>query len=327
MVPSFSEVVESIRGELDRVEKALREYLKSDVVLIPSIGNYMSDNGGKRIRPMLVLLSARACGYEGERSITHSCVVEYIHTATLLHDDVVDGAQVRRGFPSANAKWGNEASVLVGDYLFARSFHLMSADDDLRIMQVLSDASVSLAEGEVLQLVNMYNLEATEEDYLRIIFRKTAALISSCCRVGAILGRAESWREEALAEYGRHVGYAFQMADDALDYTASAERLGKAVGNDLREGNVTLPLLHLFREADEGERRLIKEIFLHSEEGDERGLNQIRSLMERYGSIEYTLEKARGRVARAREALSPLKENFYVNALHSLAEYVVERDF
>ncbi|MFQ5894902.1 MAG: polyprenyl synthetase family protein [Nitrospinota bacterium] len=326
MAVSFSEVMASLRGELDRVEAAIREHLRSDVALIGDIGGYLSGNGGKRVRPLLVLLSAKACGYEGERSITHSCVVEYIHTASLLHDDVVDGAEKRRGWPSANAKWGNEASVLVGDYLFAKSFALMSRDADPRILNAISQATTHLSEGEVLELVNLYNLSCSEEQYLDVVFRKTGALIEASCRVGAILGGASPAMEEALGAYGRQVGYAFQLVDDVLDYTADEARLGKPVGQDLREGKVTLPLLRLYQLASPEEKGRLRAAVLEAEGVGEEELAHLRNLMRACGAIEYTLDRASAYVKAAKGHLSAMGDSYYVDGLRALADYVVGRD-
>jgi octaprenyl-diphosphate synthase len=322
----IEDVLEGIRTQLEQVDSALLAHLESDVALIPAIGSYLARGGGKRVRPILVLLTAKLCVYEGARYITHSCVVEFIHTATLLHDDVVDSSQLRRGAPSANARWGNEASVLVGDYLFAKSLWLMAADQDPRIIQVISDATVYLSEGEVLQLVNEFNLAATEESYLDVIYRKTAALIASCCQIGAILGNAPPEREQALGEFGRNVGYAFQLVDDALDYTAKSERLGKPVGKDLAEGNVTLPLIYLYRLADEGEKHLIRELFFESNGSPQGRLQRILELMKKYRAIEYTMGQARDYVGRAKAILRKFETSYYQQALLSLADYIVERD-
>lgn len=322
----FEDVVEGVRSELDEVDNALLANLESDVPLIPAIGNYLARGGGKRVRPILVLLTSRLCGYEGARYITHSCVVEFIHTATLLHDDVVDSSQVRRGGPSANARWGNEASVLVGDYLFAKSLWLLAADSDPRIIQAVSNATVYLSEGEVLQLINEFNLAASEKSYLDVIYRKTAALIASCCQIGAILGKASSEREQALTEFGRNVGYAFQLVDDVLDYTAKSERLGKPVGNDLTEGNVTLPLIHLYRLAGEGEKQTIRELFLEPNGNPDGRLQIILEMMKKHGAIEYTMKQARDYAERAKAILKKFETSHHQQALLSLADYVVERE-
>lgn len=325
----YSEVLEHIQADLDAVEGALSTHLNSDVPLIPSIGHYLARGGGKRIRPSLVLLTAKLCGYEGERYITHSCVVEFIHTATLLHDDVVDASELRRGAPSANARWGNEASVLVGDYLFAKSLWLMALDNDPAIIRAVSDATVYLSEGEVLQLINEYNLASTEESYLEVIYRKTAALMAASCRIGAILGNATPEVEEKLAEFGSNIGYAFQLVDDALDYMSRADRIGKPIGQDLSDGNVTLPLIHLYRSAPEDEKQFIRQVFFESNGTPHGKLSRILELMKKHGAIEYTMGRAGEFVERAKTALGEIPDGvdpFYRNALLSLAGFIVERD-
>ncbi len=325
----YSEVLEHIQADMDAVEGALSTHLNSDVPLIPSIGHYLARGGGKRIRPSLVLLTAKLCGYEGERYITHSCVVEFIHTATLLHDDVVDASELRRGAPSANARWGNEASVLVGDYLFAKSLWLMALDNDPAIIRTVSDATVYLSEGEVLQLINEYNLASTEESYLEVIYRNTAALMAASCRIGAILGNATPEVEEKLAEFGSNIGYAFQLVDDALDYMSRADRIGKPIGQDLSDGNVTLPLIHLYRSAPEDEKQFIRQVFFESNGTPHGKLSRILELMKKHGAIEYTMGRAGEFVERAKAVLGEIPDSvdpFYRNALLSLAGFIVERD-
>ncbi len=323
---NFSEIVESLAPDLERVEEAIQANFHSDVVLIPDVSGYLSGSGGKRIRPMLLLLAAKASGYEGPRAVLHGCVVEYIHTATLLHDDVVDGAEVRRGKSSANSKWGNEASVLVGDFLFAKSFSMMAADGDGRIMKTMAEACTLLSEGEVLQLVNMYNLRITEEEYLDVIYRKTAALIAASCRVGALLGESPPTFADALHQFGVQVGYAFQLVDDALDYTGEVGRTGKSVGKDLREGNVTLPLLRASALATPAEFERLSEIVVRSESIGPEGLADVLGMMRKYKAVPYTLDRARGHAEAGKAALSILPDSVHVDALRALADYIVERD-
>ena len=326
---SYAEVTEHLQDDLNAVEEALTAYLNSDVPLIPSIGHHLARGGGKRIRPTLVLLTSKLCGYEGDRCISNSCLVEFIHTATLLHDDVVDASEMRRGAPSANARWGNEASVLVGDYLFAKSLWLMAADRDPDIIRVVSDATVYLSEGEVLQLINEYNLASTEESYLDVIYRKTAALMATCCRVGAILGNMPPEVEEHLGTFGSNIGSAFQLVDDALDYMARADRIGKPVGQDLSDGNVTLPLIHLYRLAAEEEKQRIRQVFFESNGTPDGKLEDILEMMKKHGAIEYTMARAADFVERAKASLRELPDDldpFYRNALIALADYIVARD-
>jgi len=323
----FSEIVENLSEDLERVEESIQENFRSDVVLIPDVSGHLSGSGGKRIRPLLLLLSARACGYEGPRAITHSVVVEFIHTATLLHDDVVDGAEVRRGNSSANLKWGNEASVLVGDFLFARSFSMMAQDGNAEILKTMSNACTLLSEGEVLQLVNMYNIRLKEEDYLDVIYRKTAALIASSCRVGALLGEGSPPIVNAMNQFGSQVGYAFQLVDDALDYMGDENRTGKEVGKDLREGNVTMPLLRLCALATPAEFDLVCQLIVHSDDIAPEDFRDVVKMMEKYNTISYTLDRARGYIEAAKSALSALPDSTNVDALRAVADYIVERNY
>jgi octaprenyl-diphosphate synthase len=320
----FEDVLELVEDDLERVSAAIRMNFESDVALIPTIGNYLSNNGGKRLRPILVLLSSRFGGYTGERRITYSCVVEFIHLASLLHDDVVDEADLRRGGPSANSNWGNEASVLVGDFLFAKSFALLSEENVAEALRSLSRASCHMAEGEVLELVNHGNLLLTEDEYLDVVYRKTAALIESCCEVGAVLGELDGERKSALRTYGRKVGLAFQLVDDALDYVACEDRLGKSIGKDLQEANITLPLIHLHTKAAPDERDFLGKL-IDAEEADKRDLARVLQLMEKYGTIPYVLGRARQFVQDAVAVLRPFDADRSALALIAVAHYVLER--
>lgn len=318
-------VLDLIGEELKRVEKSIKENFHSEVALIPIIGNYLSDNGGKRIRPMLVLLSSKLSGYRGDAHIIHSCVVEFIHSATLLHDDVVDEAKMRRGSPSANSKWGNKASVLVGDFLFAKSFDLLSNHSNIEIMRGISLACTCMAEGEVLQLINKNNIMMKKEEYLKIIQLKTATLMACCCQIGAILGGALPKEELALRNFGHNLGMAFQLVDDALDYVAKEERLGKTIGKDLKEGNVTLPLICLYRRASAEEKAIIKEI-VESSSVEIRNLLCVIDLMRKYKAIEDTLEKAHSFMVQAESELKSLGQSKYKEALIALANYILDRE-
>jgi octaprenyl-diphosphate synthase len=321
----FSAVLDRFRDDLTRVEEAMRQSLASQVDLIPTIGDHLVDGGGKRIRPLLLLASSSLCGYEGPRAITLGCVVELIHTATLLHDDVVDGAEKRRGLPTANVRWGNHASVLVGDYLFATSFSLMAADGDVRIMQAMAGAVTRLAEGEVLQLASRCQLTEEEEGYLEVVDRKTASLISAACRIGAILGEASAEEAEALGLFGREIGVAFQLVDDALDYMAEEARLGKPVGQDLLEGHVTLPLIHLYRNATAAERQTLAEL-LRDRDRARRLMPQVVAMMRDYKATDYTLQAASRYVAQAKKRLGLFEPSPAREALAAIADYIVARD-
>ncbi|MBI5188735.1 MAG: polyprenyl synthetase family protein [Nitrospirae bacterium] len=332
----FKDVVTILQEDLKRVEAYLKRNFQSDVTLIPTISSYLSNGGGKRLRPILVLAASKLCGYNGgDRHIRYSCVVELIHAATLLHDDVVDEADIRRGIPSANAKWGNDASVLVGDYLFSMSFSLMAEECDKRIITLMSDVSRKVAEGEVKQLICKYDLDTAEDVYIDVISRKTAALISACCGIGAMLGGVTHDKEDALISFGENIGIAFQLIDDVLDYTSNEIVLGKPVGNDLSEGKVTLPLIHLYKEAKEKERDELKEIVKsyktcskRSESIGNEQLKRIIYLMNNYGSIDYTMNIARKYIENAKSDITPLMQassEKYFNALISLADYILER--
>ena len=322
----FSEILDSLASELDDVEEAIQSNFHSDVVLIPDVSEYLIGSGGKRIRPMLLMLVARAFGYTGPRVATMGCVVEYIHTATLLHDDVVDDAKMRRGSQSANSKWSNEASVLVGDFLFAKSFSLMASDADGRILKTMSQACTLLSEGEVLQLINMYNLRLKEEEYLGVVYRKTAALIAASCRIGALIPDSPPTFADAIHQFGVQIGYAFQLVDDALDYMGDAQRTGKSVGEDLREGNVTLPLIRVCAQATGSEFERLNRLVVNAEEIHAEDMDDVLELMNKYGAVDYTLDRARGYVEAGKAALSVLPDSPHVDVLCDVADYIVDRD-
>ena len=323
----FSEIMNLLSSDLEEVEKEIKKNFYSDVVLIPDVSEYLSSSGGKSIRPLLLLLSSRACGYSGHKAIKHSCVVEFIHTATLLHDDVVDGADVRRGNPSANSKWGNEASVLVGDFLFAKSFELMSSEEDTRIVKTMSEACTLLSEGEVLQLINLYNTDITEEEYLKVVFRKTAALIAASCKLGAILSDSPNHIIESFNSYGENIGYSFQLIDDALDYTGNENETGKKIGNDLIDGNITLPLLHLLSSIDEIRKERLKKIILESKVILEEDQSFVLKLMDEYDSVAYTRNLAKRYAENAKSSLSVIEKSENLDSLISLADFIVDRKF
>ncbi|MBI5183560.1 MAG: polyprenyl synthetase family protein [Nitrospinae bacterium] len=321
----FREVLIILKDDLNKLEASIKENFQSDVLLIPTISNYLS-NGGKRIRPILLLTSSRLCGYNnGNKHITYSCVVEFIHTATLLHDDVLDEAEIRRGNPAANLRWGNGASVLVGDFLLSRSLTMMAEVKDPRIIFYFSDASRRMVEGEVMEMINPFNLNITEEEYIGIIKRKTASLISASCRVGAILGKSLSTEEDRLSNFGTEVGIAFQLVDDVFDYASEETKIGKEIGKDIRKGKVTLPLIHLYNNASQKDRKLIEDI-VKTGDIQREDFNKIVDLMKRYHSIDYTMDKARGYIREAKERMSNFKGSLYLNAIFSVADYIVERD-
>ncbi len=313
-----------IGEDLKNVELQFKKDLQSDVPLIRKVGEYVLSSGGKRIRPALLLLSAKLCGYQGDRHVPLASVIEFIHTATLLHDDVVDNANLRRGIASANTLWGNEASVLVGDFLFSKSFSLMVADGDLRVLQVLSAATTIIAEGEVLQLISTSDMDLTEERYVEVVKSKTAILLSAACQAGAILGEATTTHEEALREFGMSLGIAFQLMDDTLDYVASEEEFGKCIGHDLEEGKITLPLIHTLRQCTTAERERIGDI-VTKELPDKSDFRAVFDLVHTYGGIDYTIARARDYIAQAKSQLGSFSSSPLRDALMSLSDYVVTR--
>ena len=320
----MDKVLELLKDDLPRVEAQFKVDLTSHVALIRKVGEYVLASGGKRVRPILLLLAARLAGYRGDAHIGLASVVEFIHTATLLHDDVVDSAVLRRGNASANSVWGNEASVLVGDFLFAKSFSIMVRGGNLGVLQALSDATTQMAEGEVLQLISTCDLEMDEERYLQVIENKTAILISAACRVGGILGAVGSGQEEALAAFGMDLGIAFQLMDDALDYVADQEEFGKAKGHDLAEGKMTLPLIYALRNCSPAERQDVAEV-VETEELDDAALSRIIDLIDRYQGIEYTRKRAADMVARAKSHLEIFPGSPEREALFGVADYVLSR--
>ena len=313
-----------IGEDLKLVELQFRKDLKSEVPLISKVGEYVLSSGGKRIRPALLLLSARLCGYTGPRSVPLASVIEFIHTATLLHDDVVDNAHLRRGNASANTLWGNEASVLVGDFLFSKSFSLLVADGDLNILRILPGATTIIAEGEVLQLICTSDLEITEARYVEVIESKTAILISAACRAGAILGGATPEQEEALGRFGMNLGIAFQLMDDTLDYIASEEQFGKSIGHDLEEGKITLPLIRTLSLCSAEERADIAAI-VDKELFDLDEFARVLGYVQRYGGIEYTIDAARQLINQGKEHLACFPQSPVKEALIELANYTVSR--
>jgi len=322
----LKERVAALVGEdLAAVEAEIRRELDSPVPLIQEMGGYIAGAGGKRLRPMLLLLAARVAGYQGLRGVRLACVVELLHTATLIHDDVVDQAPLRRGRPSANAQWGDDASVLVGDHLYSKSFAALVRDNDRAVMETLARATVSMTEAEVFQLELKRSGGTSETDYVRIITQKTASFISACCRIGALLGGVDAPRVEALTRYGLDIGVAFQIADDALDFAADQDRLGKAVGADLREGKRTLPLIATLERATpaeaEGIRALLRRRTLDAAEVD-----TIRRLVLDHGGVEYARARALEHARAAKRDLAAFAPSEAREILALVADFVVERD-
>ena len=311
-----------VADDRQAVDALIRQRLHSEVVLINQISHYIINSGGKRMRPVLVLLSARAFGYSGKDHLELAAVIEFIHTATLLHDDVVDASELRRGRDTANAVWGNEASVLVGDFLYSRAFQMMVSVQNMRVMEILAQATNTIAEGEVKQLLNVHNIETTEEVYLDVIRSKTAKLFESAAQLGAVLAGRPAEEEQALAAYGMYLGTAFQLIDDALDYSSSAEELGKNIGDDLAEGKPTLPLLYTLHNGNEVQRTLIRSVI---EEGGKDRISEVIAAIESTGAIAYTSRSAQIEADKAIAQLAIIPDSPYKEALVALARFAVSR--
>jgi octaprenyl-diphosphate synthase len=317
-------VFKCIGDDLEKVDQEFRNNLRSNVPIISAIGEYLLLSGGKRFRAKLLLLSSKLCGYRGDVHISMASLIEFIHTATLLHDDVVDRAELRRGIDSANSKWGNEASVLVGDFLFTKCFSLLVQSGNWKILQIMSKATTTMAEGELEELVRTNDLSLTEDGYLSIITRKTASLISAATQIGAILGHVSEEKERALSEFGMNVGIAFQLIDDHLDYTSNEEEFGKKIGIDLQDGKITLPLIHTLHHCNKKEEAFIRET-VESKPIIKDKFFRVVEIIHRYRGIQYTWEKARDYVERAKSYLHLFPGSKEKEALYALANYVLER--
>ena len=313
-----------VEAEMTEVNQLIIRELRSDVVLINQIGHYIVSSGGKRLRPVLLLLVAKALGYGKDEHITLAAVIEFIHTATLLHDDVVDESSMRRGQDTVNELWGNSASVLVGDYLYSRSFELMVSVNNMRIMEILSRTTTAIAEGEVLQLLNCNNPATNEQKYLQVISRKTAILFSAAAQLAAVLVGAPEDIEISLKEYGLRLGIAFQLVDDALDYKADPEDLGKNIGDDLAEGKPTLPLIYAIEHGTEQQAELLRHTI---KEGDRDRFKEVYEIIESTQAIEYTTIRAKEEANKAIEALVGIEHSEYKEALIRLAQFSVERSY
>lgn len=313
-----------ILQDLDAVNRIIRQQMNSDVALVGRIAEYIINAGGKRIRPVLVLLMAKALGYQGSHHQTLAATIEFIHTATLLHDDVVDESELRRGIPSANALFGNASSVLVGDFLYTRAFQMMVSVGDMRILDVLADATNLIAEGEVLQLMNVRNTDIDEEAYFRVIYAKTAKLFEASSVIGALVADAEEDKVEAAARFGRALGMAFQLIDDMLDYAGNSDVMGKNVGNDLKEGKMTLPVIYLMKNGSSEQKAFIRRSV---ENRDESCFAGVSDAVRSSGALEYTYRKARQSVTEAVQALSALNSGQYKKSLLELSSFSVERKF
>lgn len=322
---SLEQILTLVKADMQAVDQAILAQINSEVVLINQLGHYIISGGGKRIRPLIAVLAANAVGYKGQEHITCAAFVEFIHTATLLHDDVVDESDMRRGCETANARFGNAASVLVGDFIYTRAFQMMASLRSLDVLQVMSDATNVIAEGEVQQLMNVNNPETTEANYMQVIYSKTARLFEAASQCSAIVSGADQATVIAMRDYGRYLGTAFQLVDDILDYSANAEQLGKNIGDDLAEGKPTLPLLHAMRSGNLQQAALIREAI---EQGGKReALDEILTIMAEHKSLDYTMERAKQEAQKAVDAIAILPESEYKQALISLAYLSVDRSY
>jgi len=313
-----------VAEDMKAVDAVIQQRLSSEVVLVNQLSQYIVNSGGKRLRPLLSLMSSQAYGYKGEHHHTLAAIIEFIHTATLLHDDVVDESELRRGRETANALFGNAASVLVGDFLYSRAFEMMVDVGSMKVMQILAETTNVIAEGEVMQLMNCHDADTTEQRYLDVIHAKTAKLFEAATRLGAVLCERPEAEEQAMASYGMHLGTAFQLIDDVLDYSSSSEEMGKNVGDDLAEGKPTLPLIYAMRNGTEEQSKVVRKAI---EEGGLNYLDEVMDAIKQTGAIEYTEETARKEAELAIKQLQHLPESDYKEAMTSLAKYSVDRTF
>lgn len=315
-----------VADDLKRVNQVIVDRMDSPVALIPQLAGHIIAAGGKRLRPLITLAAADLCGYQGDRHISLAACVEFIHTATLLHDDVVDDSDLRRGQDSARAVWGNQASVLVGDFLFSRSFQLMVQDGSLRVLKILSDASATIAEGEVMQLMTTNDTETSEAAYMDVIRAKTAKLFAAAAEIGAVVAERPSSESEALESYGMNFGIAFQLVDDVLDYSAKQAQLGKTIGDDFREGKITLPVVLAWRRGTEAEREFWRRT-LETMEQQDGDLDRAIELMNKYNTLSDTIERSRHYGAIARDALGIFPETETKRALVNLIDFCIDRAY
>ena len=325
-VVDLNEIVELVGEDLAQVEDFFEEQVRSDIPLVAEVGRYIREGGGKRIRPALLLLSCRACGYRGERAIQLAAVVEFLHSATLLHDDIVDDAEERRGRRSVNRRWGNDLAVLLGDFLYSKSISMALAQGDVHILELLSEVTLRMIEGELLEIQHCADLDVTPEDHVDLIRRKTASLFSACVRIGAILGEAGEPRERALASYGSNLGICFQMVDDLLDLTADPKRLGKPTASDLREGKLTLPTIFTLRRAGAAGIDRVRAVL------DDRGFarvqpHEIAALARECGALDEARALAERYAQAARQDLLVCERSPYRDALALLPDFVLARDY
>ena len=321
---SIEKILPLVEEELKAIEAEMTRNLISEIVMIPTVSKYLISSGGKRFRPMLLILCAKLCGYYGPRTIPLAGTIEFIHTASLLHDDVVDRAFMRRGLASANSVWGDGASVLVGDFLFTKAFWLITQDGDLRILDIVSHATNRLAEGEVMQMTKMGDPGISEPDYYYVVTNKTAVLIAAACQIGAILGGASPERKKDLSDFGLNLGIAFQLMDDILDYVSAEQEFGKTIGKDLSEGKITLPLIHTLRTCSQEDKNFLIQV-IRDPKGKEGDLKYVLDLVRRSDGIDYTIRQAENFAGRATSTLAEFPAGPEKDALLTLAQYTIQR--
>ena len=321
----LSQIFEPIRADLEKVDREFGRQVESQVDLIPKIGKYIQTSGGKRIRPAVLLMAARLTGYQGERAILYAAVVEFIHTATLVHDDIIDESELRRGRPAVHSRWGNDITVLLGDYLYIKSMALALTYDTLDIVRLLCDVTLRMIEGELYQLTKNGDADISEEQHFDIIRRKTAYLFGGCAQIGGMLGKVSEEQAQALREYGFNLGIAFQLVDDLLDFTGDAEALGKPIGADLREGKMTLPLIHLLQQREEVGERIVRDI-VASRSVSEAQWSELLRILNEHRSTDYAYRRASEFAERAKKPLYAFPPSSERNALLALPDYVLSRD-
>ncbi len=321
----MEDVLTLISEDLKNLEQSIQRLITTKVVYIKEIVNYIIRSGGKRVRPILVILTSRMCGYQGNRHIPYSAIVEFIHTATLLHDDVVDNAKTRRGLSTVNTVWGNEPSVLVGDFLYSKSFELMAENGNEEIIRIIAKATTALSEGEILELLQTADIEITADDYFEVIGNKTAVLFSAACEIGSVLGQEDEEKRAALRKFGYDLGVAFQLKDDILDYMSIDNILGKQVGTDLKEGKVTLPLIYALKQASDREKASIRRA-VEKDKLSQKDFERIRNIILKYGGIQYTSAVMSQYTESAKSYLNLFPPSEYKNALLVLTDYMLKRE-
>jgi octaprenyl-diphosphate synthase len=321
----YQEMRRFVEADLQQVETTIAQHLDTDVPFISETARYVLSGGGKRIRPALLVLSARLCSYAGQRMYDLSTVIEFVHTATLLHDDVMDNADLRRGNPTVHSLWGNEISILIGDYLYAKAMSLALADKDHLVMETVSDVTVEMAKGQVIETLRQRDLGISEEEYYRIIALKTASLFAASCKIGALIGGISPPQRAKVEAFGHHLGMAFQMADDTLDFVAPADKLGKPVHNDLKEGKITLPIISLMQQASPEESRIVTD-YVKNGSDEEAISRKVTALLHKYGTLKSTLAKAQEHIDQAKQQIASFAPSSAMDTLYAIADYVTTRD-